>query len=48
MNFIANIKLTLRLCKRKATRLIESERVKAGQLAAQRKQRANDPMRRAQ
>lgn len=41
----ASIKLSWKLRKRRAIRLAEGERVRAGQLAARRKAWARDPLR---
>ena len=42
---IARVRLWLALRKRKSIRKVESERVRQGKLAAQRKRWANDPLR---
>lgn len=44
---IARMKLWLALRRRRKVRLIESERIKKGQIEARRKAWANDPFRRA-
>lgn len=44
---IARVKFWLALRRRRKVRLVESERVRKGQIEAQRKAWANDPFRRA-